>query len=185
MPLQVEKLTSGAVVVNRGPLNYAVEISHTDTTTFSWRYVSPWLNLKTHSAYTLRCNDRNPQALADTERLFPAITPNYTTPFIHQDHDHTLLPTMDWRIAIDPATIAVKDKSAHIAAMPYYAWAPGAQPVTLTASACNIEWEVVKNAAGPLPSSPNACLGDVFNVTLAPFAAAKVRIGEIPTMVIS
>ncbi|KAF8509631.1 hypothetical protein JB92DRAFT_2945317 [Gautieria morchelliformis] len=161
MPLQVETRSSGAVAINRGPLNYAVEISHNDTSTFSWR---------------------NPQALSDTERLFPAITPNYTTPFIHQDRDHTLLPTMDWRIAIDPTTLTVNDKSAQISAMPYYAWAPGAQPVTLTAKACNIEWAVVQNAAAPPPQSPNTCISGVFNVTLTPFAAAKIRLGEIPTI---
>ncbi|KAF8577243.1 hypothetical protein K439DRAFT_1534004 [Ramaria rubella] len=155
MPLLVETLSSGSVVINRGPLNYAVEISHNDTTTLSW---------------------------SDTEALFPAITPNYTTPFIYQDRDHTLLPTMDWRIAIDPTTLIVKDKSAETSTMPYYAWAPGAQPVTLTAKACNIEWEIVNNAAAPPPPSPNSCLGDSFDVTLAPFAAAKLRLGEIPTI---
>jgi len=163
MPLQVETLSSGAVVVNRGPLNYAVEISHNETKTFSWR---------------------NPQALSDTERLFPAITPNYTTPFIHQDHDHTLLPTMDWRVAIDPTTFTVQDKSTHLNTMPYYAWAPGAQPVTLSAKACNIEWEISKNSAAPPPTSPNTCISDVFNVKLVPFAAAKLRLGEIPTMAV-
>jgi hypothetical protein len=126
---------------------------------------------------------RNPQALNDTKRLFPAITPNYTTHFVQQDRDHTLLPTMDWRIAIDPTTLTVDDKSAQISAMSYYAWAPGAQPVTLTAKACNIEWAVVKNAAAP-PPGPNTCIGGVFNVTLTPFAAAKVRLGEIPTVTV-
>ncbi|KIJ34650.1 hypothetical protein M422DRAFT_263212 [Sphaerobolus stellatus SS14] len=158
MPLQVETVANGSVFVNRGPLNYAVEISYNDTSTLSWR---------------------NPQALSDTENLFPAVTPNYTTQFISQDRDHTLLPTVDWRIAIDPATIQVMDNSGRSGAEP---WAAAAQPITLMAKACNIDWDILHNAAAPPPPSPNQCLGDIFDVTLIPFGAAKLRLGQIPTM---
>lgn len=37
MPLEVETLASGTVVVNRGPLNYAVELPFNQTTTLGWR----------------------------------------------------------------------------------------------------------------------------------------------------
>jgi hypothetical protein len=125
---------------------------------------------------------RNPQALADTERLFPAVTPNYTTPFIPEDRDHTLLPTADWRIAIDPSTLKVNDKSSKDFKLPKLPWTPGGQPVTLTAKGCNIEWGILHNAAAPPPPSPNTCKGDTFEVTLAPFGSAKLRLGQIPTM---
>jgi len=161
MPLEVRTVANGSVVVNRGPINYAVELPFNDTTTASWR---------------------NPQALSDTENLFPAVTPNYTTQFIPQDQDHTLLPTTDWRIAINPTTIKVVDNSAQITSLGQYPWAPGAQPITLTAKACNINWSILHNAAAPPPQSPNACIGSVFDVTLAPFGAAKLRLGQIPTM---
>jgi len=85
-------------------------------------------------------------------------------------------------MAINPSTLQVKDTSASVSSMPQYPWAPGAQPVTLTARACNIEWAILHNAAAPPPPSPNACVGNTFDVTLAPYGAAKLRLGEIPTM---
>jgi hypothetical protein len=98
-------------------------------------------------------------------------------------HDFTFLPTTEWRLAIDPKTITVHDKSAG-AKMPFHAWAVGSQPVTMSATACQIEWGIEKGTAAPPPTSPNACVGPKFNVTLAPFGAAKLRLGEIPTMAV-
>lgn len=160
-PLQIETRTNGAVAVTRGPLNFAVELSHNLT-------VTPGL--------------RSAQALVDVKRLFPNAPPQYITPTDNHTHDNTLLPTTEWRLAIDPSTIQVHDKSAQTENMPFYAWEPGAQPVTMTASACQIEWGLVHNTASVPPVSPNQCIGSVFQVKLVPFAAAKLRLGEMPTM---
>ncbi|KAJ7793921.1 hypothetical protein B0H14DRAFT_2924745 [Mycena olivaceomarginata] len=94
----------------------------------------------------------------------------------------TLLPTGNWSIAIDPSTIVVSDKSATIKEIPYYAWAPGSSPVTLTATGCLIEWGLTLGTASAPPVSPNACVGDHFEVKLVPFAAAKLRLGEVPVI---
>lgn len=72
--------------------------------------------------------------------------------------------------------------SNRVSAIPYYAWAPGAQPVSMTAAACQIEWGLVNGTASAPPVSPNSCVGASFKVKLVPFAGAKLRIGEIPTM---
>ncbi|KAJ7485380.1 hypothetical protein FB451DRAFT_1363334 [Mycena latifolia] len=115
-------------------------------------------------------------------RLYPNAPPQYITPFDNHTHDNTLLPTSEWSIAIDPSTIVVSDKSATTQSIPYYAWAPGSQPVTMTATACQIEWGLTLGTASVPPTSPNACLGKHFTVKLVPFAAAKLRLGEIPVM---
>ena len=51
--------------------------------------------------------------------------------------------------------------------------------------ACEVEWELNKNTAVPPPQSPVALVeknGTVDQVRLVPFAAAKLRLGEIPVM---
>ena len=54
------------------------------------------------------------------------------------------------------------------------------QPITMTAKACEVEWESNKNTAPP-PQSPVARVenGTVDQVRLVPFAAAKLRSGEM------
>ncbi|KAH9480851.1 hypothetical protein JR316_0007453 [Psilocybe cubensis] len=160
-PLVVEVRTNNAVAITRGALNYAVELSYNQTS-------APGL--------------RSGQALGDVKRLYPNAPPAYLTPTDNHTVDNTLLPTSEWRIAIDPNTIEVNDESSHTSSMPYYAWAPGAQPVSMTATGCQIEWDLVDGTASAPPMSPNSCVGDTFKVKLVPFAAAKLRIGEIPTM---
>ncbi|KAF7360399.1 hypothetical protein MVEN_00769700 [Mycena venus] len=160
-PLEIETRTNGAVAVTRGALNFAVEIAYNTT-------VAPGL--------------RSAQALSDVVVLYPDAPASYITPFDNHTHDNTLLPTSDWSLAIDPSTIVVSDKSATVKSIPYYAWAPGSSPVTMTATACLIEWGLTLGTASAPPVSPNTCIGDHFKVNLVPFAAAKLRLGEIPVM---
>ncbi|KAJ7319105.1 hypothetical protein DFH08DRAFT_891546 [Mycena albidolilacea] len=160
-PLEVEVRTNGAVAITRGALNFAVELAHNTT-------VAPGL--------------RSAQALTDVKRLYPNAPADFITPFDNHTHDSTLLPTGNWSVAIDPSTIVVSDKSATIKEIPYYAWAPGSSPVTLTATGCLIEWGLTLGTASAPPVSPNACVGDHFEVKLVPFAAAKLRLGEVPVI---
>ncbi|KAG6827511.1 hypothetical protein H0H92_011483 [Tricholoma furcatifolium] len=160
-PLEVEDRYNGAVAITRGALNYALEITYNTTTT-------PGL--------------RSTQALADVEVLYPDAPAQYLTLTDPHFHDNTLLPTSEWRVAIDPSTIVVHDTSSSIAQMPYYAWAPGSSPVTMTALACQIAWNITSGTASAPPVSPNACDGPVFTAKLVPFASTKLRLGEIPTM---
>ncbi|KAF9026467.1 hypothetical protein BDZ89DRAFT_1102091 [Hymenopellis radicata] len=159
--LQLETRTNGAIAVTYGVLNYAVELAQNDTTSEGLR---------------------SAQALGDAERLFPDAPAEYFTDFDNHTVDHLMLPTGDWALAIDPSTIEIVDTSAGKTELPYYTWAPGSQPISMTAVACPIAWDVVRSTAGDPPVSPNACTGDTFNVTLVPFGAAKLRLGEIPTM---
>ncbi|KAK0187694.1 hypothetical protein F5146DRAFT_1104624 [Armillaria mellea] len=92
--------------------------------------------------------------------------------------DHTLLPTTEWRLAIDPSTIEIVDRSSEVSKLPFY-------PITMTATACQIDWDIFSGTAASPPQSPNACASDTFEVKLVPFGAAKLRLGEIPTMIIA
>ncbi|KAG6917303.1 hypothetical protein DXG01_003144 [Tephrocybe rancida] len=160
-PVQIESRFNGAVAVTRGALNYAVEISYNTTT-------APGL--------------RSVQALNDVKRLFPSAPAQYLTATDPTTQDNTLLPTSEWRVAIDPSTIAVHDTSSTLAKLPYYVWAPDNSPVTMTALACQITWGLASGTASAPPVSPNKCVGPVFTAKLVPFASAKLRLGEIPTM---
>jgi hypothetical protein len=55
----------------------------------------------------------------------------------------------------------------------------------MSASGCQIAWGLTSGTASAPPVSPNKCVGSVFTVKLVPFAAAKLRLGEIPTMKIA
>ena len=54
----------------------------------------------------------------------------------------------------------------------------------MTAKACEVEWGLDMNTAASPPLSPATCVknGTVNQVRLVPFAAAKLRLGEIPVM---
>jgi len=54
----------------------------------------------------------------------------------------------------------------------------------MMAKACEVEWGLDMNTAASPPLSPAACVknGTVNQVRLVPFAAAKLRLGEIPVM---
>jgi len=68
--------------------------------------------------------------------------------------------------------------------LPFQVWKTESQPITMTAKACEVEWELNKNTAVPSPQSPVAGVenGAVDQVRLVPFTAAKLRLGEIPVM---
>ncbi|KAJ8080065.1 hypothetical protein PM082_016892 [Marasmius tenuissimus] len=161
-PIEIEKRFNGAVAVTRGPLNFALQLSNNDT-------VSPGL--------------RSAQAINNVKGLYPNAPAQYLTPTDNNTVDHVLLPTTEWRLAIDPATLKLVDNSASTTSLPKQVWAPGAQPVWFTAQACQIAWGLEKNSAAPPPQSPVACAtGQKFEVKLVPFGAAKLRLGEIPVM---
>jgi len=56
--------------------------------------------------------------------------------------------------------------------------------IMMTAKACEVEWRLDMNTVASSPFSPVACVknGTVNQVRLVPFAAAKLRLGEIPVM---
>jgi len=54
----------------------------------------------------------------------------------------------------------------------------------MTVKVCEVEWELNKKMAVPLPQSTVMCVenGTLDQVRLIPLAAAKLRLGEIPSL---
>ena len=54
----------------------------------------------------------------------------------------------------------------------------------MTVKVCEVEWKLNKKMAAPLPQSPVVYIenGTLDQVRLIPLAAAKLRLGEIPSL---
>lgn len=193
MPLQIETRSNGAVAINRGPLNYAVQLGFNTSTTAGWRRVARQDSREGLSdlvqeppVYERRqevvpCYPSRTMVRRSESSVHAMNDPSEQFQFDNQTKDYTLLPIVDWRIAIDPSTITVKDNSGSTTRIPKLAWNPGAQPVTMTAKGCQIQWQIVKNAADAPPVNP-VCQGSAFEVKLTAFGATPLRIGEIPVV---
>ncbi|KAH9940880.1 uncharacterized protein BXZ73DRAFT_98712 [Epithele typhae] len=90
--------------------------------------------------------------------------------------------TTAWQYAIDPNSLVFHAGTPAGGALPSPVFDSGLPPFTISASACPIDWAVAGNKfAAPPPESPVSCAGAVTNITLWPFGATKLRIGEFPT----
>ncbi|KAF7970468.1 hypothetical protein HWV62_23877 [Athelia sp. TMB] len=96
--------------------------------------------------------------------------------------DITYTYTSPWNIAIDPSTLVVYDNSSMVTSLPYYVWDVAAQPIYMTATACEIKWDLYAGDPDWPPASPNNCTGTPFNVTLRPYGGTRLRLAELPTM---
>ncbi|KAJ7816814.1 hypothetical protein B0H13DRAFT_2293030 [Mycena leptocephala] len=137
-PLEVEVRTNGAVAITRGALNFAVEITHNTTVAPDFGRV-PSYGRDDYGVLTY-LTGRSAQAIADVVRLYPDVPARGSLP--------------QWSLAIDPKTIVVLDKSATVKSIPYYAWAPGSSPITMTATACLIEWGLHSGQRRLRPRAP-------------------------------
>ena len=116
------------------------------------------------------------QTLGDVKRLFPNAPAQYLTAvriltlFVldashidtwQTDNDNT--PTDTWQLAIDPSTLMFQDSTEALLVenegkLPFQVWKTESQPITMTAKACKVEWELNKNTAVSPPQSPVACV---------------------------
>jgi hypothetical protein len=82
--------------------------------------------------------------------------------------DLEFLPAGAWEYAIDPNTLAFHAASV-AGGLPSPVFDKGKPPVTLSVSACPIDWPVAGDLfAGPPPENP-VCLGAWRTLTLWPF----------------
>jgi len=164
MQIRIENRSNGSVAIHRGPLLYAVDLSYNSSTAASVR---------------------SPPALGfvvnELEAEFHNVPADDLTSTTNTT-DITYLYTSPWNIAIDPSSLVVFDKSSRVASLPYYVWDVGAQPVYMTATACEINWDLYAGDPDWPPASPNTCTGAHFNVTLRPYGGTRLRLAELPTM---
>jgi DUF1680 family protein len=151
MEINVITRGSGGVAVYRGPLLYALDLEYSS-----------------ESFQPLNWTDTQP------------LPEDQTLP---ETRDHILETPSEWRIAIDPTSLTVTDNSAGLkmADLPSPIFARGAAPVSITAAACAVAWDVTLDSPALPPLSP-VCVGERVNVTLSPYGTAKVHMAELPVV---
>ncbi|GLB33181.1 putative beta-L-arabinofuranosidase, GH127 [Lyophyllum shimeji] len=89
--------------------------------------------------------------------------------------------TESWQYAIDPSTLQFNNKGVN-GALPSPIFDYGLSPLSISAKACLIDWSTAGDtfAAAP-PQDPVCQVQNQRNITLWPFGATKLRIGEFPT----
>ncbi|PSR82587.1 hypothetical protein PHLCEN_2v6020 [Hermanssonia centrifuga] len=86
-----------------------------------------------------------------------------------------------WQYAIDSSTLRFNSETPASGQLPSPIFDSGLPPFTITATACPINWTVAGDTFAASPPTNPACTGAATNITLWPFGATKLRIGEFPT----
>lgn len=111
---------------------------------------------------------------------------NATSAIPAQAHDHYIVNTKPWKIAIDPSTLEYhtsQDSQNDGYELPNPIWAYEAPPNYITAKGCEIEWGIDKQVPAPPPlKGERACEGSVREVVLRPYGSLKVHMAVLPTM---
>ncbi|KAJ5698856.1 hypothetical protein N7462_000861 [Penicillium macrosclerotiorum] len=104
--------------------------------------------------------------------------------FPRQAHDHALLNTTEWNLAIDPSTLVYHAGSGDL---PSPTFEDGKLPAFVTAKACLIEWPLFAGVVpgSPIPLSERKCLGNVFEAVLRPYGSAKLHMSDLPIIDLS
>ena len=116
---------------------------------------------------------------------------NATKELPHHDNcpegsfDWELTPTQPpWNVAIDPSTLRFSSSPDRNAKqLPNPIWDDGAPPVSISAMACELEWELLDGyAPNPPLKHQRRCTGPSFEIELTPYGAAKLHMAELPTV---
>ncbi|KAH7910483.1 hypothetical protein BJ138DRAFT_100732 [Hygrophoropsis aurantiaca] len=94
--------------------------------------------------------------------------------------DLQFLATSSWQYAIDPSTLQFHSNPPASGALPSPIFDSGLPPLTITATACLIEWGMAGHEWADSPPENAACVGQPTEITLWPYGATKLRIGEFP-----
>lgn len=89
--------------------------------------------------------------------------------------------TGTWQYAIDPTTLKFNNNPPQDGTLPSPVFDNGLPPFTITASACEIDWAIAGSTFASAPPENVSCTGNATEITLWPFGATKLRIGEFPT----
>lgn len=109
----------------------------------------------------------------NTEAVLPANTTNA------HSHDHVMIPTSIWNIAIDPSQIKIVQQNVSSIANPV--WALGAPPVELRVAAVEIDWPVLHDTPDIPPLNP-VVKGEPFSARFVPYASAKLHMAHLPVL---
>jgi len=112
----------------------------------------------------------------------PARYPGLTAP--PEAQDWTILPRSLWNLAIDPSTLRFYEyPNRYDESLPDPIWHEDAPPVSISALACEIDWNITQGYAPnpPLLGKRN-CTNRAFPVELRPYGSAKLHMAELPTV---
>ncbi|KAL8916449.1 MAG: hypothetical protein Q9208_008515, partial [Pyrenodesmia sp. 3 TL-2023] len=156
--IRTEDRGNDTISIYHGALLYALDVGFSDSTT---------------SAISTSSSD--PLVNATTGKI-PA-----------QAHDHYIVNTKPWNIAIDPATLKYHtdntSSSTTFHELPNPIWAYEAPPNYITAKGCEIDWPLEKQVPAPPPlRGDRKCKGEAREVVLRPYGSLKVHMAVLPTV---
>ncbi|EGO20580.1 hypothetical protein SERLADRAFT_441925 [Serpula lacrymans var. lacrymans S7.9] len=94
--------------------------------------------------------------------------------------DLQYLATEAWQYAIDPSTLTFNSNPPSSGELPSPIFDAGLPPLTITVTACPVAWGLAGDTFADSPPVSPSCTGAPTNITLWPFGATKLRIGEFP-----
>ncbi|KAH6638519.1 duf1680 domain-containing protein [Truncatella angustata] len=121
--------------------------------------------------------DYNDTVVAARQYNTEAILPANTTD--EHSHDHIMVPTSLWNIAIDPDQIKVVQQNVISVANPV--WTLGGPPVELRVAAVQIEWPLLYDTPDIPPVNP-VVKGEPFSARFVPYASAKLHMAHLPVV---
>lgn len=103
-------------------------------------------------------------------------------------HDHVIVPTSVWNIAIDPSQIdlvyAETSASSPSAGSPPLLnpiWEQGAPPTELRIAAVEIDWPLAHDSPANPPTNP-VLTGKPFSARFIPYGSAKIHMAVMPVV---
>lgn len=99
--------------------------------------------------------------------------------------EYTMTPRKQWGLALDPSSLRFRGLSNPMAPLPNPVWAEGTSVTTITATVCEIQWELTE-PRGHAPNPPHklirGCIGEPLEVEMVPYGTAKLHMAELPVM---
>ncbi|KAL0067433.1 hypothetical protein AAF712_005419 [Marasmius tenuissimus] len=87
-----------------------------------------------------------------------------------------------WQYAIDPSSLKFVNTPPSNGALPSPVFDSGKPPLSITATACLINWPTAGDTFAASPPTNPACTGAKTTITLRPYGSTKLRISEFPVM---
>ncbi|KAL0573581.1 hypothetical protein V5O48_008377 [Marasmius crinis-equi] len=87
-----------------------------------------------------------------------------------------------WQYAIDPSTLKFVNTPPASGTLPSPVFDSGKPPLSITATACLINWPTAGDTFAASPPTNPTCTGAKTTITLRPYGSTKLRISEFPVI---